>query len=271
MKVLELNEPKPTILKLGGSVITDKTGQLAARTQMIDQLADQIKKANTPNLIVVHGGGSFGHPTALKYGIKEGYKEESQKIGFSETHQVMRVLNGLVMDAFVWHEIPAVSISPSSCIMTKNGRIDLFEDTPLKTLIEMNFYPVLFGDSVLDKKIGFTILSGDQLVAELAIRLDAQRVIMGIDEDGLYDSDPKTEKNGTFLEQIKLDELRKLQSKLGKTPVSDVTGGMCGKISELLPVVEKGIQVSIINASRPNLVYKALRGETVKSTIIGKG
>lgn len=263
-----MNRAKPTILKLGGSVITDKTAELAAKTQMIDRLADQIKKADTKNLVIVHGGGSFGHPTASKYGIREGYKEESQKIGFCETHQLMRVLNGLVMDAFVWHEIPAVSISPSSCIVTKNGRIDLFENRPLKALMNLDFCPVLFGDSVLDSEIGFTVLSGDQLVAELALKLEAQRVIMGIDEDGLYESDPKVDKNAKMLDQVKLDEIRELLSKLSKPSASDVTGGMFGKISELLPVVEKGIPVSIINATQPDTVYRALKKEKVKGTII---
>lgn len=263
-----MNEPKPTILKIGGSAITDKNGELVARTQIIDRIAEEIKEANVKNLIIVHGGGSFGHPTANKYGIKEGYKGEAQKTGFSETHMVMTVLNGLVMDALVWHEIPAVSISPSSCIMTKNGRIELFEDTPMKTLVRMGFYPVLFGDAVLDTEMGFTILSGDQLVAELALRLNAERIIMGIDEDGLYDSDPKTEKNAKLFEHIAIEELRILHSKMGKTTMTDVTGGMYGKTSELLAAVERGIPVAIVNATQPNTIYKILVREKVKGTVI---
>ena len=114
-----MNEAKPVILKIGGSAITDKTGELAAKTEIINRLAEEIKRADLDNLIIVHGGGSFGHPTAAKYGIKDGYKEDpTQKLGFAETHHVMTVLNGLVMDALIWHEIPAISIAPSSCIIT---------------------------------------------------------------------------------------------------------------------------------------------------------
>ena len=71
------------ILKIGGSVITDKNGELAARTEVINRLAEEIQKAGLKNLIIVHGGGSFGHPTAQKYGIKEGLKNETQHIGFA--------------------------------------------------------------------------------------------------------------------------------------------------------------------------------------------
>src|SRR3989337_3329869 len=117
-----MSETKPVVLKIGGSVITDKNGDLAAKTEVINRLAEEVAKANLKNLIVVHGGGSFGHPTAQKHGIKEGLKMDSQKVGFAETHHVMTVLNGLVMDALVWHNVPAVSVTPSSCVVTENGR-----------------------------------------------------------------------------------------------------------------------------------------------------
>jgi isopentenyl phosphate kinase len=138
-----LSETKPVVLKIGGSVITDKNGDLAARTEVINRLAEETARANVSSLILVHGGGSFGHPTAQKHGIKEGLKQEAQKVGFAETHHVMTVLNGLVMDALVWHNIPAVSIAPSCCVITENGRIKSFDDTVLGLLLKMSFTPVL--------------------------------------------------------------------------------------------------------------------------------
>ena len=65
---------KPIVLKLGGSVITDKNGELAARTEVINRLAEEIALARKESLIIIHGGGSFGHPTANKHAIKEGLK-----------------------------------------------------------------------------------------------------------------------------------------------------------------------------------------------------
>jgi isopentenyl phosphate kinase len=265
-----LSTPKPTILKIGGSVITDKEGELAARTAVMNRLAEEIQEAGVQNLIIVHGGGSFGHPLAQRYAIKEGFKEENQKIGFSETHHVMTVLNGLFMDSLVWHSIPAVSITPSSCVMTENGRIKDFDDASLRALLRMGFLPVLYGDAVFDTKLGFTILSGDQLVAVLATKFDAKRIVMGVDVDGVYESDPGANKAARMLTHLTLRELRKLQNELGKPTTRDVTGGMYGKISELLLAIEQGIPVTIVNATEPNLVCKALKGENVKSTVIEK-
>jgi len=270
MKVSELSEPRPTILKIGGSVITDKTGELAARTQEIDRLAGEIQKANIKNLIIVHGGGSFGHPSAERYAIKDGLKEDSQKIGFSETHHVMTVLNGLFMDSLIWHNVPAVSITPSTCIMTENGRIKHFEDTSLKTLMKMDFMPVLYGDAVLDTKLGFTILSGDQLISVLAMRFDAERIVVGVDVDGLYEADPKTEKAAKMFKHLTLEELKELQRKIDKSTACDVTGGMLGKVVELLPAIAQKIPVTIVNATKPNHILRVLEGETVEGTTIEK-
>lgn len=269
MLVLRLSKLKPIILKIGGSVITDKGKELEVQSQAINRLAEEIRKVNVQNLIIVHGGGSFGHPIAQRYAIKEGFKEKSQKIGFSETHHIMTVLNGLFMDALIWRNIPAVSIAPSSCIITKNGRIQSFEDAPLKMLLKRGFLPVLYGDAVLDTKLGFTVLSGDQLVSVLATRFNVERIIIGVDVDGLHDDDPKVKKTAKMFKHLTLEEL-KVRTKLGKSTACDVTGGMFGKIAELLPAIQQGITVTIVNATKPNYIYKAIKGEKVKSTLIEK-
>jgi isopentenyl phosphate kinase len=90
------------------------------------------------------------------------------------------------MDAFVWHEIPAVSVTPSSCVITENGRIKLFEDGALRMLMKMQFTPVLYGDTTVDEKLGFTVLSGDQIVTHLALKFNACQIIMGVDTDEFY-------------------------------------------------------------------------------------
>jgi len=262
---------KPTVLKLGGSVITHKEKPLTPNLPAIKRLASEISQANVSRLVLVHGGGSFGHPIAEQYTIMDGYKDRSQIIGFSKTRQAMIVLNKLVVDSLIQHNIPAVTVQPSSCIITKQGRIQFMEERPLRKLLEMKFVPILHGDAVLDSDKGFAILSGDQLVSSLAIKLNAERIIIGIDVDGLYASDPKTDPNAQLIQHATPQELRKLQHKIEENKVTDVTGGMLGKIMELIPAVEKGIQAIIINAAKPDNVYKALKSERVSGTVIKRG
>jgi isopentenyl phosphate kinase len=271
MKASGLSKAKLTVLKIGGSVITDKTAEMTARTQEINRLAEEIEKAYVPSLVLVHGGGSFGHPVATRHAIKEGFKEPSQALGFAETHHVMTVLNGLLMDSLVWHNVPAVSITPSSCVMTENGRIKSFSDSSLEELLRMRLLPVLYGDAVLDTKLGFTILSGDQLVTYIATKFNAERIIIGVDVDGLYEADPKTDNSAKMFEHLTLEELSKFQKSFRGSKSCDVTGGMFGKICELAPAVEKGIPATILNATKPDYVYKALKREKVQGTVIEKG
>ncbi|MDH5596346.1 MAG: isopentenyl phosphate kinase, partial [Candidatus Bathyarchaeota archaeon] len=171
---------KPTVLKLGGSVITNKEKPLAPNLPAIERLTSEISRANVSRLVLVHGGGSFGHPIAKQYSIEEGYRDQSQIMGFSKTRQAMTTLNKLVVDSLIQHNIPAVTVQPSSCTITKQGRINLMEERPLRKLLEMGFVPVLYGDAVLDSDTGFAILSGDQLISSLATRLEAERIIIGI-------------------------------------------------------------------------------------------
>jgi len=267
MKVQGLNV-KPIILKLGGSVITHKEEPSTPNKEAVNRLANEISRAKVSPLVVVHGGGSFGHPIAKAYRINEGFRDASQIMGFSKTHQAMTKLNKIVIEALISHNIPAVEVQPSSFIITKSDRIKTIDNKVVKKLLETGFVPVLYGDAVLDLDKGFAILSGDQLVSSLATQLAAERIIIGVDVDGLYASDPKKDKTAKLIQHITVQELKNIQFGIRGATVTDVTGGMLGKISELIPAVETGIHVLIINASKPDNVYKALKEQEVVGTLI---
>jgi len=262
---------KLTILKLGGSVITVKGRLFTPNKKAITRLAEEIARSVVDSLIIVHGGGSFGHPVAKQYEINRGYKDSSQIIGFSKTHQAMTTLNKLIINSLIDQNIPAVDIQPSSCIITKSGRIQVIEPRPLIKLLRMGFVPVLYGDAVADSDTGFAILSGDQLVSTLATRLEANRIIVGVDVAGLCTADPKIDPSAKLIRHISLSELKKFQLSIGRAGVTDVTGGMLGKIMELTPAIKRKIQVIIVNAAKSDNIYKALKGEKVVGTTINRG
>jgi isopentenyl phosphate kinase len=261
---------KPTVLKIGGSVITNKKKPMTPNLRAIERLANEISRAKVSSLILVHGGGSFGHPVAERYGIAEGFRDPSQIRGFSETRRAMTELNGLVMKALISHNISAVEVQPSSCMVTKMGRIFNMELRPLRKMLKMGFVPILYGDAVLDSEKGFAILSGDQLVSSLAIKLGADRIVMGVDEDGLYTADPKTNPSAHLIEHLTLEELESLKHTIEGAKATDVTGGMLGKMLELTSAIEHEIKTLIINATKPQRVYKALKGEKVRGTVVEK-
>jgi isopentenyl phosphate kinase len=256
------------ILKLGGSVVTHKDIPYTANIENIERLVKEISQTNLKELIIVHGGGSFGHPTAKKFKIQDGYSEPNQMVGFSKTRQAMIELNSLIIKEFLEESIPAVSVSPSSSMLTYNGRISKPDFRILREFIGKNFIPVLYGDAVIDTNSGFTILSGDQLVVRLAIELKADQIVIGTDVDGVYNKDPKTDPNAKLLECISLRDSKEII--LSQSQTTDVTGGMAGKILEMKPAIEQGIKVFLVNANIPSRIYSALKGEQVTGTVLAR-
>jgi len=257
-----------TVLKLGGSVITIKESDFTPNKKAINRLSREISEARVDPLIIVHGGGSFGHVPASKYRIKQGFYESSQLEGYSKTRQAMMTLNKLVIDALIKRGVNAITVSPVACIITENGRISKFGIEPIEKLLSLGLTPTLFGDAVLDRKLGFTILSGDQLISKIAIMFQAIKVVIGLDVDGLYTSDPKMNSKAEFIPKIRLHEIRTFLVGIIGSQNVDVTGGMSGKIAELIPVVERDIPVELVNAKVSNRVLKSLRDEKVVGTKI---
>ncbi|MEM2102599.1 MAG: isopentenyl phosphate kinase [Candidatus Bathyarchaeia archaeon] len=269
MRGFEL-KAKPTILKLGGSAITHKEKPFVANFFVIENLAREIAETKVSRLVIVHGGGSFGHPLAKQYAINEGLKNSSQIIGFSRTHDAMNVLNRLVVQALIEHNIPAVGVAPSSFVLTKQGRIEKMDLDIVARLLETGFVPVLYGDAVLDLDKRFAILSGDQLIAKLAVNLDAKQIIVGVDVDGLYTADPKRDSSAQLISKLSFGELQRTLSWVEKAKATDVTGGMYGKILELIPAIEHGVRTVIVNATKRDTVRRVLRNEKFVGTVIEK-
>jgi isopentenyl phosphate kinase len=253
------------ILKLGGSVVTRKDRPRTPNNEAITRLATEVATAGPRRLIIVHGGGSYGHPLAKEYDIATGYKSPNQLAGFSLTHQAMVELNKLIVDVFLDAGVPAVSIAPSSFITTEDRRITTIDFGIVSRAVESSFVPILYGDAVLDTVLKFTILSGDQLAARLATDLGARRIIFGVDVDGVYTANPKLAKEARLIEELSLGQMRGM-IKVGEALSTDVTGGMLGKIKEAGAAVEAGVEVQLVNALKPGVVHDALRGEKVACT-----
>ncbi len=258
------------MIKLGGSAITDKLKFKVAKTRLLKKIAEELVEAriSTPYLIV-HGGGSFGHPVAKKYAIQKGFISLDQLEGFVETRIAMNQLNKLVIEAFAAVGLPVVSVPPASCIITHNGRIQTFFTATIMNLLKIGAIPVLFGDAVLDIKNGFAILSGDQLIVELAARFNASRIVVGLNVDGLYKTDPEIDPTTEFIEQLTILDMDKgLESAQEVGVADDVTGGMRQKIEELIPALEAKIPVVLINLNKPKRLVEAIQGKKTRGTYL---
>lgn len=259
------------ILKLGGSVITRKEAdEPTINHDNLKRIFREIAESNYQKLILVHGAGSFGHPYAKKYTIGDEIKDPTdlkRKIqGFSLTHDSVNELNHTVCEYLRMQEIPAVPIPPSSFILTKNKRIKIADLSLIKRYLELGFIPVLYGDVVLDEdeSIKMAVLSGDQIITYMARKLKPERVILATDVDGIYNKNPKKNHDANLIETVSSTE----QIETGEETTVDVTGGMGGKITELLDLLDLNIESLIINANKKDRITKAINGEKVTGTTI---
>jgi isopentenyl phosphate kinase len=253
------------ILKLGGSVITDKTKECTFRKKVMDNLAKEIKKANK-KILLIHGAGSFGHIQAKKFRLNEGYSKGEQLHGFAVTHEMVQRLNTMVLKSLQDSSIPAVSISPHSVVKLENHKLAKMNYTVFEEYLEKQFTPVTYGDVVLDKKLSFSICSGDLLALALTNHFKPEKVVFVIDEDGLFTSNPKIDKKAKLIDSTTIDELEQL--KTFADAHADVTGGMSGKIGTIKNISKLGIDTVLLNGNKPDRLYKVLVREDTKSTII---
>jgi isopentenyl-diphosphate delta-isomerase len=260
------------ILKLGGSLITDKNKPLSLREDIIDISIDQVKSSKQ-KLILVHGGGSFGHPLAKKYAISYGFDAniKDQLLGLSETHNAMNELNSLIINKCLQKKLPVVPIQPSSTFIKRNQQIFVKSMEIIEAVLDLQFIPILYGDIIFEVEGSFSIISGDKIILELCKKLQkykVTKVIFAIEKDGIFIQDDKREKSSIKLaSELVSDELDglKLAQLDGKI---DVTGGIKGKLNVIKDICNQNIPVQIINGLKEDYIMKALKAENVVSTKI---
>jgi isopentenyl phosphate kinase len=249
------------IIKTGGSAITDKNIPYIPRKGVMREVAEQLSHYDH-GIILVHGGGSFGHHRAKKYKLHRGFSDPSQVKGVAETRLSMINLNTLVVSSLLEAGIAAVSVQPSACFVCTTARISASFLDPVKNLLELPSVPVLYGDVVTDTTMGFCILSGDQIVSYLASIFHPERVIFGLNTDGLYTRDPLYE-DAELIGTISFSDL----ATIGGEETGDVTGGMKGKLAEIARMEGLGVEVNLINLTKKGTLLRALQGR-VEGTII---
>ena len=243
------------VLKIGGSILTDKSQPVAARPTEIKRVAEEVAAA-CHDLILVHGAGSFGHIPASRHGLQECFSPR----GLLETHESAARLNALVVEALAKSGANPMPVHPFSALILRDGRIAGFPLGPVSAMLENGLLPVLHGDVAMDITRRAGIVSGDQLVPYLARFLRAEIVAVGTNVDGVMH-------RGKTIPEIRRRDLPALEGALGESSEVDVTGGMRGKLMELLELAEAGIESTIFNASIEGQIERALRGEAVGTRV----
>ena len=265
---------RPDILKLGGSVITDKRSKKpVVRTSCVKRLAREIahiyfdKTCKTrPQLILLYGAGSFGHPLAHKHQLSERALSVDALTGTAKTISSVHKLGITLTDIFLKERVPTVPLQTSSFMRQHNGKLIITNYSLIEDILSHGGIPLLGGDVIIADHQHTTIASADAIASELAQHFHSRKLFFATDVNGVYEKFPTR----TCESPLRLISKKKLQAMCVKNKAKksslDVTGAMAGKLHSLLPL--RNCTVTIFNGILPNTLEKALCGETLGTRII---
>jgi isopentenyl phosphate kinase len=256
------------ILKIGGSVITDKFSKIPkVNHENLKRISEEIASIydkEKMSLIIIHGAGSYGHQIVNKTKIGEGIKNNEQLKAFAETQRLQNELNCIFTKYLIEEGLPAIPCQASSFAVMDSGRIVKMDLSAIEGFLELKMIPVLYGVPAYDKTQKCSILSGDQIAPYLAVKLNARKIIHATNVDGVFTGDPNLSPNAKLIPEINSKNIEQVKEWLTGSTATDVTGGMFGKVSELLEI---GIESQIMNALVSGNIIKAFKGEKIGTII----
>ncbi len=234
-------------------MITDKSKPFSYRSDVVSALAEEIASSDE-KVVVVHGGGSFGHHVAKQYGLSSAPGAPTS-LGVPQTRLAMFELNQMVCKTMIEFKLSPYVFSPSDMITrSKPGSAALW----LRSLLKSGLTPVTFGDVCLTGD-GFRVLSGDSIVYDLAKVLRPDRCVFALDADGVYE-----ENSRVIIPALTPSKIRKMRVSAG----DDATGGMKTKLEVAARVAALGPEVRFVSGYRRNEFSKALRGLDFYGTVV---
>ena len=241
------------LIKLGGSIITNKEKPLSARRKTIDNLTKSLKKIKEP-IVIIHGGGSYGHYWSVKYDMHT--KERKYDLrGVAIVKNSMIELNKIILDSFLKNRLNPYCLPPTD-FMTRNKPITK-KVKEVEKISKSGLIPVTFGDALWYGQNKTFILSGDKIMTHFAKILKPKLCIFALNEDGVY-SDLKSKK---LIHELKGERPSISENKM------DVTGGMTRKIEEASKIAKMEMNVFFVNGNKPERIVKAVKNRKFEGTV----
>ncbi|NPA75385.1 MAG: hypothetical protein GXO25_04815 [Euryarchaeota archaeon] len=229
------------VLKIGGSALTDKkTG-----TIFVNEVAERVaRELNDEQCVIVHGVGYVGHKLAKQHSLHLGLQDN--QLAWARLRVEVKKMTRIIVEKLVEHGVPAVEVSSADIMRASNGKLVSFDVSIIDEFVKKGFVPVMHADGALDDVRGLSVISGDTIVTELALKLGVSRIIYGTDVDGIYDVEGKV-----------IPEIHELSS-VELWEVDDFSGGMRKKIEEALRL--KNVDVQVINLRKDGALADVLAG-----------
>ena len=229
------------VIKLGGHAMTDLTAMKSFARDIV-----LMKQCNV-NPIIIHGGGPMINATLAKLDITSSF-HEGKRITTEEIMEVVEmVLSGKVNKSIVsalndqGGKAVGLSGKDSSLIYCEQdtpelgcvGKIMEINPEVLNSFIDSDFIPVVAPIGYGNNSKTYNI-NGDTVAGALASSLNADRLLLLTDVEGVKSSE------GKLIPQLNSIQARKL--------IKDgvISEGMIPKVNTSLDAIENGVRAAVI-------------------------
>ncbi len=215
---------------------------------VIDRIAADIVKlkANGNNVIIVTSG-------AVMYGMKTlGYKSRPDSMPLLQSCASIGQIHllGRYQSTFQKYGlIPAEILLSADDFKVRSRYLNL--RNTMKNLVNLGVIPVINeNDSVNTSELKFG--DNDNLSSLITLMIDFDMLLLLTDVDGVYDKDPKHNKDANLLKQIKISDIS-IMDGISDSGSTFTVGGMKKKLEASFRAVQAGITVFIGNGFKVRL------------------
>ena len=261
-----MKDKQRIVIKVGTSTLTYENGK--ANLRKVEKLCKVISDLeNQGHEMVLVSSGALGVGMG-KLGITTQPTETNKKQAIAAVGQCELMF---MYDKFFDEYNNVVSqILLTKYVVETPHKEETVRNT-FMSLIDMGIIPIVNeNDSVAtDELEGNKIGDNDQLSAIVAKIINADKLIILTDIDGLYDKNPATNSDAKKINTVELitDEIKAMAGGRGS---NRGTGGMATKILAAEIATEVGIDVQIISGENPETIYDVFEGKPVGTIFMGK-
>ena len=249
------------VIKIGSNILADPVEGL--KKDRIDAIAEDVsylcEQGNEP-LIVSSGAVAAGM-------LRLGFTSKPSEIRLKQASAAVgqSILMATYEKSFAHYHKKIAQVLLTREDLSNRGKYLNAKNT-LLTLLSFQVIPIINeNDTVSTEEIKFG--DNDQLAALVAGTIDADRLVILSDVDGLYSANPLTNPEARLIKEVhKIDD--SIESMAGGSSSQVGTGGMYSKVLAAKKAIAYGIKVNIISGKKKGLLRDLINGIEVGTTFL---
>lgn len=258
-----VNEATRIVIKFGTNILTNEEGDISLpRVYAFIEDVSKLKKSSKEVILVTSGAVGLGKK---KLGVESteavAMKQACAAIGQGK-------LMSIYETAFDQYDIVVAQILLTEDDFSQRKKY-LSIRTTLNKLLELEVIPIINQNDTVstieldeictDMQVCFS--DNDKLSALVASELDADLLVILSDVDGLYDSNPKTNKDAKIIPVV--ENITNEVLEYGTGASTGGRGGMKTKLQAARLVTRSGGTVIVANGQTPSIIKRIFTGEEI--------